>query len=82
MLEARYLAKKKLQSGSEPPWAWYQYMKLVETADAILAGIEATTGGPRGSDQRPETHLQLVGSTDQRDSAQPHPDVIPVQLPM
>src|SRR5580704_4588576 len=24
-------AKTKIQGGSEPPWAWYQYMKLVET---------------------------------------------------
>ena len=28
-------AKDKLQSGNEPPWAWYQYMKLVETADSM-----------------------------------------------
>lgn len=34
-------AKEKIQDGSEPPWAWYQYMKLVETIDAILAGKEA-----------------------------------------
>ena len=36
----REWAATKIQGGSEPPWAWYQYMKLVETADAILAGMD------------------------------------------
>lgn len=35
-------AKEKIRDGSEPPWAWYQYMKLVETTDAILDGMAAT----------------------------------------
>ena len=83
LIEVRQWAHEKLQGGSEPPWAWYQYMKLVETADAILAGMEATTteSSPQ-SDQRPERHLRLVGSTDQQDTAQLRPAETPVQLPM
>ncbi len=38
----RTWADEKLATGHEPPWAWYQYMKLRETLDAILAGIENT----------------------------------------
>jgi hypothetical protein len=34
--EVRAWAKDKIASGDEPPWAWYQYMKLIETIDAIL----------------------------------------------
>jgi hypothetical protein len=42
-LEAlREWAQDKIDAGEEPPWAWYQYMKLVETADAILRGFSAT----------------------------------------
>jgi hypothetical protein len=31
-------AKDKVRAGREPPWAWYQYMKLVEAVDAIRQG--------------------------------------------
>ena len=77
-------AKDKLQSGSEPPWAWYQYMKLVETADAILAGMSATSPmeNSQQSVERQGTHLQLVGSTYPQDNAQSHPAGPPVLLPM
>jgi hypothetical protein len=36
-------AQEKAQGGQEPPWAWYQYMKLIESVNAILAGMAATT---------------------------------------
>ena len=39
--QMREWANEKAQSGQEPPWAWYQYMKLVETCDAILSGMAA-----------------------------------------
>ena len=39
---ARERAKEILDGGEQPPWAWYQYMKLVEATDAILAGMETT----------------------------------------
>jgi hypothetical protein len=38
----RIWADDKIAAGQEPPWAWYQYMKLRETLDAILAGMDAT----------------------------------------
>lgn len=77
-------AKAKIQGGSEPPWAWYQYMKLIETADAILAGMAATVT-PEDSQQvaqHPGTHLRLVDSACQQDTSRPHPVGLPVQLPM
>lgn len=36
-------AKSKLATGQEPPWAWYQYMKLIEAIQEISAGREAVT---------------------------------------
>lgn len=38
----REWAQGKIKTGAEPPWAWYQYMKLIETLDAIIAGMECT----------------------------------------
>lgn len=62
-------AQEKIQSGDEPPWAWYQYMKLTEAVDAILAGQHATTESSPRSAQHPATHLRLVESTCPPDSA-------------
>ena len=31
-------AHMKVARGQEPPWAWYQYMKLMEAVDAIRDG--------------------------------------------
>ena len=79
----RAWAKAKIADGTEPPWAWYQYMKLIETIDAILAGMAATTTeNSQQSDERPGKHLRLVGQNDPQDGAPPHPVGIPVQLPM
>lgn len=80
----REWAQSKIQGGSEPPWAWYQYMKLVEACDAILAG-QAATVTMENLPQSPERsggHLQLVDSTYQQDTAQPHHVGLPVQMPM
>ncbi len=59
----REWAKAKIQSGSEPPWAWFQYMKLTETVDAILSGMESVrpTGNSRQSGSRQDTSLRLAG---------------------
>jgi len=38
----REWAQGKIATGAEPPWAWYQYMKLIETLDAIIGGMECT----------------------------------------
>ncbi len=73
----------KLAAGQEPPWAWYQYMKLRETLEVILAGMEAvTTDHSPQSVPHPERHLRLVESTDPQDSTPPHPAGLPAQLPM
>lgn len=79
----RKWANDKLSSGEEPPWAWYQYMKLKETLDAILAGMDAiTTESSQQLAERPGMHLRLVDSTRRQDSVRCHPLVVPVQLPM
>lgn len=80
----REWANQKIQGGGEPPWAWYQYMKLIETVDAILGGLEAvnpTASSPQ-SDQHRDMHLRLVDSTYRPDTAQHHPVETPVQMPM
>ena len=79
----RELARAKLQGGQEPPWAWYQYMKLVEACDAILAGMDAvTTADSQESPSQSERHLRLVGQADRPDSTPRRPAGLPVQLPM
>lgn len=80
----REWADAKVQGGSEPPWAWYQYMKLIETADAILAGMDATVTMENlpQSESHSGAHLRLVASTCPQDAAQPHHVGLPVQMPM
>ncbi len=85
--KARTWADKKLATGQEPPWAWYQYMKLRETLDAILAGQASTVEGATTESlpqlaEHPETHLRLVASTCQPDTPQRHHVGEPVQMPM
>ena len=81
----RQWARAKIDAGTEPPWAWYQYMKLVETCDAILTGMTATVTSPGA-------HLQLVDATYPQDVSQlpkltpapaaGHYDLLVVQMPM
>lgn len=70
--QVRDWAQTKVQGGQEPPWAWYQYMKLVETIDAILSGMAATT--PLEGSQQPEPHqatnLRLVAHNGSQDTSQ------------
>lgn len=81
--QVREWADTKLASGEEPPWAWYQYMKLRETLDAILAGMAVvTTESSPQSEQHQETRLRLVEATDPQDNAQRHPAGLPTQTPM
>ncbi len=79
----REWADAKIASGQEPPWAWYQYMKLRETLDAILAGMDAVSPMERSpqSPPHPETHLRLVEATDPQDTARRHPVGLPARLP-
>ncbi len=79
----RAWADAKIATGAEPPWSWYQYMKLRETLDAILAGLAAVK--PQDSPQsapHPESGLRLVASKSQQDIAQHRRAEPPVQLPM
>jgi hypothetical protein len=42
-------AEKRVATGNEPPWAWYQYMKLIETVAAIQTGRAAVMPLAAGS---------------------------------
>lgn len=79
-------ANAKLATGDEPPWAWYQYMKLREALDAIIGGMEAVTPpteSSRESDLPQGTHLRLVEPTVGRDTSQCRPDQpFSPQMPM
>lgn len=82
LLRVRDWANQKLAMGEEPPWAWYQYMKLREVLDQMLAGMDATqTESSLESALHPGKHLRLVGSEDRQDTVPRHPSVQPVQLP-
>ena len=81
--EIRGWAKDKIASGAEPPWSWYQYMKLIETVDAILSGQAAITKESSQQSVRHQgAHLRLVDSKGRPDNVQPHQDGMPVQMPM
>lgn len=85
--KARDWANEKIATGSQPPWAWYQYMKLRETLDAILEGRKSTSpitvpeDSPLTEQRQGNGYLRLV-QTDQPDSAQPDQDTVSVPLPM
>jgi len=76
-------AQQKIQAGSEPPWAWYQYMKLTEAVDAILQGMNATTTAnlPQSAG-REGKRLQLVEAKSRQDTAQLHHVEPKVRMPM
>jgi hypothetical protein len=79
----RLWANDKIAAGEDPPWAWYQYMKLRETLDAILQGMNAaTTARSPQSDEHQERYLRLVEATYSPDSAPRPSDGSPVKLPM
>lgn len=79
----REWAQETIQEGSQPPWAWYQYMKLVEATDAILNGMTTKEkANLQQSAERQEKPLRLVDSTSQINNAQHHCGKIPVQMPM
>ena len=77
-------ANEKLATGDEPPWAWYQYMKLRETLEAIMTGMEAVKPleGSLQSEPRPDNSPRLVVDNDPQGSARHHPAGLPVQMPM
>ena len=79
--ESREWARAKIASEQEPPWAWFQYMRLVETVDAILGGMSTTESSQQEASHR-DARLRLVDSTYRQDTAQSHPDTPPIRLPM
>lgn len=72
--QIRQWADEKIATGAEPPWSWYQLMKLREALDAILAGMPSEMSSPRGHGPR------LVGKDYPENEA--NPETTPVQLPM
>lgn len=76
-------AQEKAQRGSEPPWAWYQYMKLVEAISAIQSGMTATTTeSSLQAVERSGKLIRLEVAKCSQDTAQQHPDTGRVPLPM
>ena len=82
--DVRQWAKDKIATGTEPPWAWYQYMKLIDAADAILSGTGtvATTESSRQLPEHQGEHLRRVDSTYRQENAQHHSSDLPVLMPM
>lgn len=74
-------ADAKLASGQEPPWAWFQYMKLRETLDQILAGMNSVTSLPQSASPA-GGHIRIVASTDRQDSVQRRHADARIPLPM
>lgn len=76
--------KQQLRDDSNPPWAWYQYMKLQETIEVIMGGAESTTPmeSSRQSARHSGKHLQLLDPTCQQDISQHRPSDGTVQMPM
>lgn len=79
----RDLAVERLSTGSEPPWVWYQLMKLREASESLIDGMEATqpTVGSQEPGSRRGAGLRLVDSGDRQEIAPPHPDNLSVRLP-
>ncbi len=82
--ETRAWAEQRLAGESEPPWAWYQLMKLIEALDAIEKAVASTS--TMESLPQPGLHsgerLRLVDSTYQPDNAQHHRVDLQPQMPM
>jgi hypothetical protein len=66
-------ASDKIGAGNEPPWAWYQYMKLRESLDAILGGFSTVipVDSLRSGSYR-ESGLRLVASKNRQETAPLH----------
>lgn len=76
-------AQSKIDAGTEPPWAWYQYMKLIETVQTILISQNTVTKeNLQQSVERSGNVLRLVASTSLQETAQPHHDISPPHMPM
>lgn len=81
---AKRWAQERLREGTEPPWAYYRLMQLVDAIDALSAG--STTVSSTAQSQEPQ---ELSDDDRPRgakvyrlDAARHHPADPPVQLPM
>jgi hypothetical protein len=65
-------AAGSLAMGDAPPWASFDYMKLRETLEAIVSGMEAATQSevPPPLEPQPESNLEPV-TIAEPDSAEP-----------
>lgn len=79
----RQWADDRIATGAEPPWSWFQLMKLRETLDVILDSMESrrTVNSPPPAEHQ-GSGLRLVASEDHQDSAQPRHVGAPTRLPM
>jgi len=78
-------SKEKVRDISQPPWAFYQYMKLTETAEAILKGMASTLPTPVDllkSERHLGNGLRLSVDNDRPENVQHHSDIVEVNLPM
>lgn len=79
----RDLTMQRLSTGNEPPWVWYQLMKLREASESLIAGMDATqpTEGLQGLAPRLGGGLRLVDSNYPQETVQHRPGSWPVRLP-
>jgi hypothetical protein len=66
-------AKEKAQEGNQPPWAFYEYMKLTDALQSIIKGIESSspTVNLPLSVERQGNVLRLSGTISRQDTP-PH----------
>jgi hypothetical protein len=64
----------RLAFGDEPSLVKFDYLKLRETLEAIVASMEAASQPAEGSEDEQESAIRLVVSNDEPDSVD-HPDV-------
>jgi hypothetical protein len=68
LLLVRNWARERVDTGREPPWAWYQYMKLMEAVDQIRRGRANVTPlgeGSPGSEQSSARGPEKTGGVPQ-----------------
>lgn len=66
LIHVRNWAQEKIDGGTEPRWSWYQYMKLIESVDAIVCrnDVMNSIDHVRGAVPYHERRLRLVKSSD------------------
>lgn len=66
LVHVRSWAQGKIDHAGEPPWAWYQYMKLIEAVDVIVGRMDVLRSVEhlRGAASPLERRLRLVETTE------------------